>query len=92
MILTTCKDKLNMKRWWTPLIILAASCAFSDAAEKAPANIEVFFEQHCYACHDAGQEGDLNLQGRAWTFHDGNSFEFWKKLYFAVKDERLPPE
>lgn len=81
-----------MKRWWTPLIILAASCAFSHAAEKAPANIEVFFKQHCYACHDAGQEGDLNVEGRAWTFNDGNYFEFWNKLYFAVKNERMPPE
>jgi len=34
----------------------------------------------------------LNLEGRAWTFNGGNSFEFWKKLYFAVKDERMPPE
>jgi mono/diheme cytochrome c family protein len=81
-----------MKRWWAPLIILAASCASSHAAEKSPANIEVFFKQHCYTCHDAGQEGDLNLEGRAWTFNGGNSFEFWKKLYFAVKDERKPPE
>ena len=81
-----------MKRWWTPLIVLAASCAPSHATEKPPASIEAFFEQHCYECHDAGQEGDLNLEGRAWTINDADSFEFWKKLYFAVKDERMPPE
>ncbi len=52
----------------------------------------MFFEQHCYDCHDADEKkGGLDLTSLALKLDERANFEMWVKVHDAIESGEMPP-
>ncbi len=55
--------------------------------------LEVFFENHCYECHDdLGQEAGLDLMSIDMDLSKAASYQQWLRIYDRVADGEMPPK
>lgn len=93
-------------RWllWTGLLLgapalgVAAPAPAAELAETAaedraiPAAAKVFFETHCYDCHDGpGGEGDFDVTALSAQLDDETTVERWVRIFDRVHDGEMPP-
>jgi len=54
---------------------------------------EVFFEQHCYECHDAdSKKGGFDLASLPRTFTNTEEFNRWVKVFDRIESGEMPPK
>ncbi len=62
----------------------------SPAAEEMP---RVFFEEHCFDCHDGEKKkGGLDLDALKTNFADADNFALWVKVHDRVVAGEMPPK
>ncbi len=67
-------------------VLLALRCSL-------PAEPAMFFEQHCYDCHDADEKkGGLDLTSLALKLDERANFETWVKVHDAIANGEMPPK
>ena len=63
---------------------------------KSPAAAEmprVFFEQHCFDCHDATEKkGGFDLDALKTNFADAENFGRWVKVHDHIESGEMPPK
>ena len=63
--------------------------SISPAAEMP----RVFFEQHCFDCHDATEKkGGLDLDALKTNFADAENFGRWVKVHDRIESGEMPPK
>jgi len=69
--------------------LLAVAAPVSAFAARAP----VFFEKHCFDCHDAeSRKGNLDLTSLKTDFADVDTFRRWVKIYDRIRTGEMPPK
>jgi len=74
------------------LAFIAILPVVSASAEDLRAKAEVFFEQHCYDCHDPDMEkGGLDLFSLSDDLSDPETTRLWVRIHDRVRDGEMPP-
>lgn len=74
-------------------IILLILSARVVAANSFVDELEPFFENHCYECHDdISEKGGLDLLALPQDLSDEATFAKWERIFDRVADGEMPPE
>lgn len=58
-----------------------------------PKDVEAFFSEHCYDCHDdTTSKGSLNLFDLEFQLDQHANFEVWERIFHRVEHGEMPPE
>ena len=73
-------------------LLLALWMSPGGLAFSASIGTGVFFEQHCYDCHDAQtRKGGLDLTTLKLEFTDPQNFAMWVKIHDRIEKGDMPP-
>ncbi|MFT5498471.1 MAG: hypothetical protein ACI9TH_003885 [Kiritimatiellia bacterium] len=78
----------------TFITIALITCATAlRAKESTLAQVQPFFDRHCFDCHDdETQKGDLDLTQLKFNPADPATFATWERIYDRVRSGEMPPE
>ncbi|HEY2343023.1 MAG TPA: DUF1587 domain-containing protein, partial [Chthoniobacteraceae bacterium] len=75
------------------VFVALAACSVGAWAEKPAAQVESFFENYCFDCHDSDtKKGKLDLSALELKTGDPKNFAEWVKVHDRLRDHEMPPK